>query len=60
VNPFDIHGQAEAMHDALVLPAETRHRFATAIKAHVRAHDVEGWIDAQLADLDRVAAPVRS
>jgi trehalose 6-phosphate synthase len=59
VNPFDIHGQAEAIHDALVLSAESRHRLAAGIKDHVRTHDIESWIDAQLTDLERVASPVR-
>ncbi len=31
-----------------------------AIRAHVREHDVTGWIDAQLSDLDRCAARVGS
>ena len=27
-----------------------------AIRAHVREHDIAGWIEAQLADLDRCVA----
>ena len=56
VNPFDIYGQAQAIYDALELPVEERRRRIEAIRAHVRAHDVEAWIEAQLADLDRVVA----
>ncbi|HEY3181809.1 MAG TPA: trehalose-6-phosphate synthase [Gaiellaceae bacterium] len=59
VNPFDVHGQAQAIHAALTLPAEEKRRRAAAIEAHVRTHDVEAWIQAQLGDLDRVAAPAR-
>jgi trehalose 6-phosphate synthase len=59
VNPFDVHGQAQAIHAALTLPAEEKRRRAAAIEEHVRTHDVEAWIQAQLADLDRVAAPAR-
>jgi trehalose 6-phosphate synthase len=59
VNPFDVHGQAQAIHEALTLPADEKRRRAAAIAQHVRTHDVEAWIQAQLADLDRIAAPVR-
>jgi trehalose 6-phosphate synthase len=55
VNPFDVTGQAEAIHAALELSAEERHRRIEAIRAHVRAHDLAGWIGAQLADFDRSA-----
>jgi trehalose 6-phosphate synthase len=60
VNPFDVYGQAQAIHEALTLASEERSRRATALAEYVRAHDVEAWIEAQLADLDRVAAPARS
>ena len=54
VNPLDVSGQAEALHEALTLgPAERRTR-AEAIREHVRAHDIREWIEAQLADLDAV------
>jgi trehalose 6-phosphate synthase len=54
VNPFDVAGQAEALHAALTMPAEERRRRAEAIRAHVREHDVARWIDAQLSDFDSV------
>jgi trehalose 6-phosphate synthase len=57
VNPFDIAGQAEAIHEALELDEEERRRRSIAIKEQVREHDLEAWIEAQLADLDRVSAP---
>jgi trehalose 6-phosphate synthase len=57
VNPFDVAGQAEAIHEALDLPAGERRARAEAIRAHVREHDLESWLSAQLADLDRVSAP---
>jgi trehalose 6-phosphate synthase len=52
VNPFDISGQAEAIHEALVMDAAERRRRREAIVAQVREHDIARWIDAQLADLD--------
>jgi trehalose 6-phosphate synthase len=58
VNPFDIHGQAEAIYAAIQMPHEERRRRVEAIRDHVRAHDVEAWIDAQLADLDRVSSKI--
>jgi trehalose 6-phosphate synthase len=59
VNPFDVAGQAEALHGALTMPEEERRKRLEAIRDHVREHDVAAWIDAQLADLDRCAAGVR-
>jgi trehalose 6-phosphate synthase len=58
VNPFDIYGQAQAIYEALELPAGERRHRAEAIRAHVRENDVETWIEAQLADLDRVATTI--
>ena len=52
VNPFDLAGQAEALHAALTMPVEERRRRLQAIKRHVRKHDIAAWIEAQLADLD--------
>jgi trehalose 6-phosphate synthase len=59
VNPFDVAGQAEAIHRALELPRAERRERLSAIQAHVREHDLARWVDAQLADLDRSAAAVR-
>ncbi len=55
VNPFDVDGQADALHLALELAADERHARAVAIRAHVREHDLGAWLAAQLADLDRVS-----
>jgi trehalose 6-phosphate synthase len=52
VNPFDVAGQAEALHEALSMAAPERRRRREAIVAHVRRHDIGRWIEAQLADLD--------
>jgi trehalose 6-phosphate synthase len=60
VNPFDVAGQAQAIHQALTMPVDERRRRLEAIRAHVRTHDVTEWIGAQLADLDRCAARVGS
>ena len=60
VNPFDLDGQAEAIHAALELTAPERRARAAAIDAYVREHDIESWLAAQLADLDRAAAATPS
>jgi trehalose 6-phosphate synthase len=60
VNPFDVEGQARALHEALSFDADERRRRLEAIRAHVREHDVNEWVDLQLAALDRVAATSRS
>jgi trehalose 6-phosphate synthase len=60
VNPFDVAGQAAAIHRALTMPAGERRELLEAIRGHVCEHDVAGWIEAQLADLDRCAARVGS
>jgi trehalose 6-phosphate synthase len=59
VNPFDVEGQAEAIHRALTMDAGERQRRLEAIRTHVRTHDVNEWLDLQLAALDRVSAPAR-
>jgi trehalose 6-phosphate synthase len=52
VNPFDVAGQAEAIHEALAMEAAERRRRRQAIVAYVREHHIGRWIDTQLADLD--------
>jgi trehalose 6-phosphate synthase len=59
VNPFDVEGQAQAIHEALSLDSGERRRRLEAIQAHVRAHDVSHWLELQLTALDRVATPAR-
>jgi trehalose 6-phosphate synthase len=54
VNPFDLSGQAAALNVALTMEPEERRRRLEAIQSHVREHDIAGWIEAQLADLDAV------
>ena len=56
VDPFDVDGTADALEDALALGEDDRHARQQAIRAHVREHDLEEWIAAQLADLDRASS----
>ena len=57
VNPFDVAGQAEAIHQALEMGAAERRERREALEAQVREHGLAVWIEAQLADLDRVSTP---
>jgi trehalose 6-phosphate synthase len=52
VNPFDVAGQAEALHEALELPQPDRRARLEAIRQQVREHDITLWIDGQLEDLE--------
>ena len=52
VNPFDVAGQADAIHQALTMAEEERHRRLESIRRHVREHDIARWIRLQLDDLD--------
>jgi trehalose 6-phosphate synthase len=54
VNPFDVWGQAEALHEALSMDAGERKRRADGIRGQVREHDVHAWLAGLLADLDGV------
>jgi trehalose 6-phosphate synthase len=59
VNPFDVDGQAEAIHEALSLDEEDRRGRLEAIREHVREHDVAAWLDVLFAALDRIATTAR-
>jgi trehalose 6-phosphate synthase len=60
VNPFDVEGQAEAIHAALTMPREQRRARIDGIRDHVRGSDVSDWLAAQLADLERLTSPART
>jgi trehalose 6-phosphate synthase len=55
VNPFDVAGQAEALHIALELPESERRARLEAIRQQVREHDIGTWIERQLEDLESAA-----
>jgi trehalose 6-phosphate synthase len=52
VNPFDVAGQADAIHRALEMPEGERRERLGAIRGWVREHDLAAWIAAQLRALD--------
>ena len=56
VEPLDVEATADALEDALALGEEERRARQEAIREQVRSHDLERWIGAQLADLDRASS----
>ena len=52
VNPFDVEGQAAALHRALTMPPDERRRRLEGIREQVRAHDLDAWLAAQIGALD--------
>jgi trehalose 6-phosphate synthase len=50
VSPFDVHGTAEAMHRALTMPVDERHRRAEALRQQVKSADVKRWFYDQVED----------
>jgi len=58
VNPFDVSGQADAIHAALTMPVEERRERLDAIRTWVREHDLAAWTEVQLQALD--AEPLES
>jgi trehalose 6-phosphate synthase len=59
VNPFDVAGQAEAIHRALTMPADERRERLQATREWVREHDLSHWVAAQLAVLRPEPAAVQ-
>ena len=55
IDPFDVEDQATALERALSLPQAERSSRLEALRGHVGSHDLEAWIDAQLADVDRAS-----
>ena len=56
VNPFDVWGQAEALHEALAMAPDERRRRADGLRAQVRESDLSAWIAGLLPDLEPPAA----
>jgi len=57
VNPFDVAGQARAIHEALELSSEERRRRIEGIRARVREHDLAAWLERELGALEGAASP---
>ena len=59
INPFDVAGQAEAIHTALTMEQSERAARIKAIRDWVGGHDIGRWIETQLTDLDEAVATAR-
>ena len=56
VNPFDVAGQARAIHLGLEMGAEERHHRIEGIRARVREHDLSAWLEQELRALEGAAS----
>jgi trehalose 6-phosphate synthase len=52
--PFDVQQQADALYEALTMPAQRRRDLREAAAYIVRSNDVTKWLDFQLADLAEI------
>jgi trehalose 6-phosphate synthase len=60
VNPFDVAQQAEALLEALRMPAPERRERAESMRRQVVDHDVRDWMQQQLDDLLELGVAVGS
>jgi trehalose 6-phosphate synthase len=52
VNPFDIQEQADSIHRALTMDAETKQRWSQGLKEIIFSRNPGDWVDDQLADIE--------
>jgi trehalose 6-phosphate synthase len=55
LHPFDLQQQADAIYEALTMPAEERRDRRNACVRVVHQNDVAKWLEVQLADISRAA-----
>ena len=55
VDPYDLDSHVAALEQALALSADERRSRAAALRTHVRAHDLDDWVDAIDGELRRVS-----
>ncbi len=51
VNPYDVDGQADAIHAALTMPQEEREHRSRALREEVRSNTIDDWAEAQMRDI---------
>ena len=56
INPFDVAGQARALHAALEMDTKECHRRIQGIRARVREHDLSAWLEQELRALEGTAS----
>ncbi len=55
VSPTDLEGTVRALHQALTMPEEERHRRARALKRLIQEQDISHWMESQFQDLAAVS-----
>ena len=60
MNPFDIEEQAEAIHSALVMPAEERRVRAKQLRTVVEHNSIDKWVRSQFDDIEAKLASERT
>lgn len=55
VDPLDVEEQADGLARALAMPPDERRAHQAAIRHRVRTHDLDAWVDRELAELERRA-----
>ena len=54
VNPYDVAGMAETIHEALVMPPDERRRRMHMLRRTIKRHDIFWWVDSFLrASIER-------
>src|SRR3712207_7481709 len=51
VNPYDVDGQADALHAALTMPRQESERRSRAVREEVESNTIEDWVEAQIRDI---------
>jgi trehalose 6-phosphate synthase len=51
VNPYDVDGQADAIHAALTMAEHERVRRSRAVREEVESNTIEDWVEAQVRDI---------
>ena len=48
VNPYDIAGMADAIHEAIIMPPDERHQRMHSLRRTIKRHDIFWWVDSFL------------
>jgi trehalose 6-phosphate synthase len=54
VSPCDVYATAEALHQALVMPAEKRHDWAHRLQWMIEKEDISDWLCRQLQTVEEL------
>jgi trehalose 6-phosphate synthase len=60
IDPLDVSGQADAIHEALTMAPDERRRRIDGLRSCIRRHDLSWWINGLLGDLDRATSQVEA